>query len=94
MQYTTNLKNVYFHLLGDCFFEKILICFEEEVWMLTSRFSFSFAFMVFFRCNVFKFFFFLAFRRHSFMKFSKSKEGEGAGSTKFWTILLMVVRVF
>ena len=57
MQYTTNLKNVYFHLLGECFFEEILICFEEEVWMLTSRFSFSFAFMVFFRCNVLKFFF-------------------------------------
>ena len=69
------------------FLEENSICFEEELWILTSRLLFSFALCSWFFTD--KFSQYVAYRGHSFMTFTKNKEGEGAGSTKFWPVLLM-----
>ena len=67
--------------------EEILMCFEEELWILTSRFLFIFALCLYFFSG--KLSEYVTFRGDSFMTSTKNKEGEGAEGTKFGPILLM-----
>ena len=69
-----------------------MICFEEELWILTSRFLFSFALYMWFFSEEFSQN--VAYRGHAFMKSTKNNEGEGAGGTTFWPMLLMVAHDF
>ena len=86
---------IYFAQWGSWFLkllEKILICFEEEFWMVTSRFLFSFALCLWLFSEEFTWN--ISSRGHLFITSTKKIEGEGAGGTKFWLILLMVVLGF
>ena len=69
-----------------------MIYFEEELWILTSRFLFSFALYMWFFSEEFSQN--VAYRGHAFMKSTKNNEGEGAGGTTFWPMLLMVAHDF
>ena len=64
-----------------------LICFEKELSMLTSRFSFGFVLCLFFSGQFSEY---VAFRVHSFMASTKNKLGEG----KIWPMVLMLVHGF
>ena len=80
----------------DCYFfkllEEILICFEEELCVLTSRLLFGFALYLWLFSEQFSLY--VSSRGHLFITSTKKIEGEGAGGTKFWLILLMVVLGF
>ena len=65
---------------------------EEELWILTFRVFFSFALCLWFFSEEFSSY--VAYGGHSFLTSTRNKEEEGAGGTKFWPILLMVVHSF
>ena len=72
--------------------EEILICFEEELCVLTSRLLFGFALYLWLFSEQFSLY--VSSRGHLFITSTKKIEREGAGGTKFWLILLMVVLGF
>ena len=71
-------------------FEEILVCFEEEFGYYLRGFYLVLHYVYdFFRRKKY-----IVFRGHSLMTSTKNKEWEGAGGTRFWPILLMVVHGF